>query len=245
MPFYLWTRESVAQLIEREYSITVSKWTAGRYLKAWGMSAQKPVRRAYERKDEAIERWLNEDYPTEPLLGLRVQIFEIGVLARGEEGFSNVADRAFHAPLLIAASDGDRPRLEAVVTGEREQRRMETDRVAEALEHGRFQVVAQQDSWQSAPRVERADVAAQEVLHVCIEEEAQVDVARVQEHHHERHQWPARTTNLDVAEVPPSRPGPARREACVLRLSARKRSRRISRNLRLEPHVRREKLGSW
>ncbi|MGF6292680.1 IS630 family transposase [Paraburkholderia youngii] len=64
MPFYLWTRESVAQLIERQYGITVSKWTAGRYLKAWGMSAQKPVRRAYERKDEAIERWLNEDYPT-------------------------------------------------------------------------------------------------------------------------------------------------------------------------------------
>jgi transposase len=27
------------------------------------MSAQKPVRRAYERKDEQIERWLNEDYP--------------------------------------------------------------------------------------------------------------------------------------------------------------------------------------
>ncbi|MFT0174758.1 IS630 family transposase [Paraburkholderia mimosarum] len=64
MPFYLWTRESVAQLIERQYGITVSKWTAGRYLKAWGVSAQKPVRRAYERKDEAIERWLNEDYPT-------------------------------------------------------------------------------------------------------------------------------------------------------------------------------------
>ncbi|WP_157380715.1 IS630 family transposase [Burkholderia ubonensis] len=64
LPFYRWTRELVAQLIEREYSITVSKWTASRYLKAWGMSAQKPVRRAYDRKDEAIERWLNEDYPT-------------------------------------------------------------------------------------------------------------------------------------------------------------------------------------
>jgi transposase len=63
LPFYLWTRESVAQLIEREYGITVSAWTAGRYLKAWGMSAQKPVRRAYERNDAAIERWLNEDYP--------------------------------------------------------------------------------------------------------------------------------------------------------------------------------------
>lgn len=60
LPFYLWTRESVAQLIEREYGIVVSKWTTGRYLEAWGMSAQKPVRRAYERN----ERWLNEDYPT-------------------------------------------------------------------------------------------------------------------------------------------------------------------------------------
>jgi transposase len=63
LPFYLWTRESVAQLIERQYGITVSATTAGRYLKAWGMSAQKPVRRAYERNDAAIERWLNEDYP--------------------------------------------------------------------------------------------------------------------------------------------------------------------------------------
>ncbi|MBK3823929.1 IS630 family transposase [Paraburkholderia aspalathi] len=63
LPFYLWTRESVGPLIERECGITVSKWTAGRYLKAWGMSAQKPVRRAYERNDVAIERWLKEDYP--------------------------------------------------------------------------------------------------------------------------------------------------------------------------------------
>ncbi|KVO93446.1 transposase [Burkholderia ubonensis] len=63
LPFYLWTRESVARLIEQIYGIKLSLTTVGRYLKAWGMSAQKPVRRAYERKDEEIERWLNEDYP--------------------------------------------------------------------------------------------------------------------------------------------------------------------------------------
>lgn len=63
LPFYLWTREAVASLIEREYGITVSPTTVGRYLKAWGMSAQKPVRRAYERNDAAISRWLNEEYP--------------------------------------------------------------------------------------------------------------------------------------------------------------------------------------
>ena len=63
LPYYLWTRESVANLIEREYGVLVSPTTVGRYLKAWGMSAQKPVRRAYERDDEAIAHWLSEVYP--------------------------------------------------------------------------------------------------------------------------------------------------------------------------------------
>ena len=63
LPFYLWTRAAVAQLIAREYRIGVSLSTVGRYLKAWGLSPQKPVRRAYERNDEAIQRWLLEEYP--------------------------------------------------------------------------------------------------------------------------------------------------------------------------------------
>lgn len=63
LPFYLWTREAVARLIGREYGVTVSLTTVGRYLGAWGMSPQKPVRRAYERNDEAIARWLGEEYP--------------------------------------------------------------------------------------------------------------------------------------------------------------------------------------
>lgn len=63
LPFYLWTRAAVAQLIKREYGIQLSLTSVGRYLKAWGLSVQKPVRRAYERNDEAIVRWLDEDYP--------------------------------------------------------------------------------------------------------------------------------------------------------------------------------------
>jgi hypothetical protein len=50
-------------LIEREYAVRASLTTAGRYLKAWGMSPQKPVRRAYERNEPAIARWLSEEYP--------------------------------------------------------------------------------------------------------------------------------------------------------------------------------------
>jgi len=63
LPFYLWTREAVAALIEREYGLKLTPASIGNYLKRWGMSPQKPVRRAYERNDEAITRWLETDYP--------------------------------------------------------------------------------------------------------------------------------------------------------------------------------------
>lgn len=53
-PFYLWTRQAVLALVRREYGIELSLTTVGRYLKSRGMTAQKPVRRAYERNDEAI-----------------------------------------------------------------------------------------------------------------------------------------------------------------------------------------------
>jgi transposase len=63
LPFYLWTRGAVAQLIARTYCLSISLTSVGRYLQAWGFSPQKPVRRAYERNEEAIARWLDEDYP--------------------------------------------------------------------------------------------------------------------------------------------------------------------------------------
>jgi len=63
LPFYLWTREAVAQLIERKYGIRLSIWTVGRYLARWGFTPQKPVRRAFEKNPEQVRRWLEEQYP--------------------------------------------------------------------------------------------------------------------------------------------------------------------------------------
>lgn len=63
LPFALWTREAVRQLIKRRYGIVVSLTTVGRYLKRWGFTPRKPVRRAYERDEAAVERWLEEEYP--------------------------------------------------------------------------------------------------------------------------------------------------------------------------------------
>lgn len=63
LPFYLWTREAVGELIQREYGIPLSVWTVGRYLKSWGFTPQKPLRRAYEQNPVAVRRWLREEYP--------------------------------------------------------------------------------------------------------------------------------------------------------------------------------------
>ena len=63
LPFYLWTREAVVHLIKEKLGIELSIWTAGRYLKRWGFTPQKPVRRAYERSEFRVQRWLNEEYP--------------------------------------------------------------------------------------------------------------------------------------------------------------------------------------
>lgn len=63
LPFYLWTREAVGQLIERRFGIRLSIWTVGRYLARWGFTPQKPVRRAFEKSPEQVRHWLEQKYP--------------------------------------------------------------------------------------------------------------------------------------------------------------------------------------
>ena len=63
LPFYLWTRAAVQLLIKREYAVRLSLTAVGGYLKRWGLSVQRPVKRAYERNEEAIAQWLAEVYP--------------------------------------------------------------------------------------------------------------------------------------------------------------------------------------
>lgn len=63
LPFYLWTREAVQDLIKRKFKISVSRTTVGRYLKRWGFTPQKPVRKAYEQDPKAVRHWLETEYP--------------------------------------------------------------------------------------------------------------------------------------------------------------------------------------
>lgn len=43
LPFALWTREAVQQLLAERFGVRVSVWTVGRYLRDWGFTPQKPL----------------------------------------------------------------------------------------------------------------------------------------------------------------------------------------------------------
>lgn len=63
MDFALWSRAAVSQLIERECSVVLPVRTVGEYLKRWGFTPQKPIKKAYEQRPEAVKKWLDEEYP--------------------------------------------------------------------------------------------------------------------------------------------------------------------------------------
>lgn len=62
MPYALWTRESVRELVKEKLGIMLPIRTVGHYLKRWGLTPQKPVKRAYEQQPARVQKWLDEEY---------------------------------------------------------------------------------------------------------------------------------------------------------------------------------------
>ena len=63
LPGLLWTRDLVRLLILRRFGISLSRWTIGRCLKSWGLTPQKPAKRALEQNPAQIKYWLENKYP--------------------------------------------------------------------------------------------------------------------------------------------------------------------------------------
>jgi transposase len=64
MAFSLWTRAAVRLLIERECGVKMGVRGVGKYLARWGFTPQKPIRRAYEQNPQAVQKWIDESYPS-------------------------------------------------------------------------------------------------------------------------------------------------------------------------------------
>lgn len=63
LPFALWTRDAVRLAIKKKYGLELPVRTITDYLKRWGFTPQKPVKRAYEQRPEKLQQWLEEGYP--------------------------------------------------------------------------------------------------------------------------------------------------------------------------------------
>ena len=63
LPFALWTREAVQQLIKRKLHIDMPIRTVGEYLKGWGFTPQKLLKQVHERCPRAVDCWLRQTYP--------------------------------------------------------------------------------------------------------------------------------------------------------------------------------------
>jgi transposase len=111
----LWTRRIVQGLIEKKFGIGLG-WTAvGRLLARLEITPQKPLRRAYERDPERIQKWLEDDYPK---LRRRAKKYRAKIYFLDEAGFHSdpVLGRTYglkgHTP--VVPTSGQRQSINAI-----------------------------------------------------------------------------------------------------------------------------------
>lgn len=63
LPFALWNRRAVMQLVKRLFDIDMPIRTVGEYLLRWGYTPQRPMKRALERNPVQVAQWLADTYP--------------------------------------------------------------------------------------------------------------------------------------------------------------------------------------
>lgn len=93
MPYALWSRKAVRDLILDHTGVNMPIRTVGLYLSRWGYTPQRPVKRAYEQRPAQVQVWLDQTYPEidKRAKAENAQIFwgdETGVNSRSQDGRS-------------------------------------------------------------------------------------------------------------------------------------------------------------
>lgn len=63
LPFALWTRKAIQSAIYKMWRVKIAIRTIGDYMKRWGFTPQKPIKKAYEQSPKAVQEWLDNSYP--------------------------------------------------------------------------------------------------------------------------------------------------------------------------------------
>ena len=61
--FMLWPRAAVCELIHSRYGITITLRNMSEYLKRWGMTCQRPTKKAYFQDNVKLNTFMHETYP--------------------------------------------------------------------------------------------------------------------------------------------------------------------------------------
>lgn len=86
LPFALWTSRAVRELIERRFAKRLGLTAVQAYLRRWGLTPQKPLVRAKQRRPAAIAAWLERDYPA---IARRAKATRAVIYWGDETGISN------------------------------------------------------------------------------------------------------------------------------------------------------------
>jgi transposase len=111
----LWTRRIVQSLIEKKFGLSLGLTAVGRLLASLEITPQKPLRRAYERDPERIQKWLDDDYPE---LRRRAKKYGAKIYFLDEAGFHSepVLGRTYglkgHTP--VVPTSGQRQSINAI-----------------------------------------------------------------------------------------------------------------------------------
>lgn len=61
--FALWTLDMIRIVIRRQFGIQLNRSSVGRLMEQLGLSAQRPLWRAYQQNPKAVSKWLKDEYP--------------------------------------------------------------------------------------------------------------------------------------------------------------------------------------
>jgi transposase len=86
LPFALWTSRAVRDLIALRLDKQLGLSTVQLYLQRWGMTPQKPLARARERRPAVVAAWLAQDYPA---IAERAKAERAAIYWGDETGISN------------------------------------------------------------------------------------------------------------------------------------------------------------
>lgn len=89
LPFALWSRRAIQTLIKGQFGLDMPTRTINHYLKRWGFSPQRPIKRAYEQNPKKVQEWLESRYPA---IKERAKNEDVEIHWGDETGISNACN---------------------------------------------------------------------------------------------------------------------------------------------------------